>query len=68
MSTETVVDLANEVISQREQACEHLLEMAAKDRAEEPGAPEDQADYIWENLPLDQRSAKKANADVYLND
>ena len=48
MATETVADLANEAISQRNQAHEHPLEMAAKARAaEESGAPEAQADVNW---------------------
>ena len=68
MSTETVVDLANEVISQREQACEHLLEMAAKAiAADDSGAPKSQANYRWEHLRLDQRSSAKANVDVHLD-
>ena len=41
MATETVADIANEAISQREQACEHPLEMEAKARAaDDSGAPE----------------------------
>ena len=45
MATETVADLANKAISQREQAGEHLLDLAAEARAvDDAGAPEDQAD------------------------
>ena len=45
MATKTVANLANEAISQRYQAREHLLEMAGKARsADDSGTPEAQAD------------------------
>ena len=45
MDIETVANLANEAISQRYQAREHLLEMAGKARAaDDSGTPEAQAD------------------------
>ena len=45
MATETVTDLANEAITLKEQAGEHILELAAKDRvADEAGAPIAMAD------------------------
>ena len=48
MVTETVADLANESISQRYQAHEHPLEMAAEARAaDNSSAPESQADASW---------------------
>ena len=69
MATETVADLANEAISQREQAGKHPLDLAAKSRAANgAGTPDAQADASWEHLPEEKRSAAKANVDVYLND
>ena len=48
MATKTVVDLANEAISQREQAGEHSFELAAKVRsADDASAPEAQEDAGW---------------------
>ena len=68
MAAETVVDLANKAISQREQAHEHLLEMAAEaGAAYDSGAPESQADASWEHLLAEQCSAATANVDVYLD-
>ena len=68
MASETVVDLANKAISQREQACKNLLEMAAEaGAAYDSGAPESQADASWEHLLTDQCSAVTANVDVYPN-
>ena len=69
MATETVADLANEAISQREQVINHLLELAAKSRAtNNTGAHETQVDSRWEYLPEEQCAAAKSNIDVYLND
>ena len=68
MAAETVVDLANKSISQKEQANEHPLEMAAEDRAaDDSGALESQADASWEHLLAEQCSAATANVDVYLD-
>ena len=51
------------------QAGDHPLELSAKYRAvDNAGAPKTQADASWENIPSDQRAAKKANVDVYLDD
>ena len=48
MAAETVVDLANEAIYQRDQAREHPLEMAAEAGvADDSGASESQADASW---------------------
>ena len=48
MATETVVDLANEAISQKEQAGEHPLYLSAKARAaDNAGTPEAEADASW---------------------
>ena len=69
MATETVADLANEAISQKEQAGEHPLEMEDESRAaDDAGALEAQADAIWGHLPAEQRSAAKANVNVYLDE
>ena len=69
MATKTVADIANKAISQRDQAREHPLEMAAKVRAaDDSGALEAQYDASWEHLPAEQRSATMANVDVYLDD
>ena len=69
METETLADLANEAISQVEQACEHRLEMAAEARSSDDSVvPEAQADASWEHLPAEQHSADMANVDVYLYD
>ena len=68
MATETVEDLTNKAIYQREQAHEHLLEMAGKARAaDESGTTEAQANAIWEHLPEEQRFSARANVDVYLD-
>ena len=69
MATETVADLANEYISQRDQARKHPLEMASKARAaDDSGAPEAQAGANWEHPPVDQRSASTEKIAVYLDD
>ena len=48
MAMEMMADLANKVISQREQAREHLLELESEARADNnSGAPEAQADTSW---------------------
>ena len=66
---ETVADLANEAISQREKAGEHPLELVAEARAaNNTGNLEAQAEASWEHLVAEQRSARKANVDVYLDD
>ena len=45
MAMETVADLANEAISQREQAGKHALDLAAEARAaDNAGTPEAQVD------------------------
>ena len=68
MATKTVADIANKAISQRDQAREHPLEMAAKARAaDDSGAPEAQADASWEHLPAEQRSVATENVDVYMD-
>ena len=65
---ETVADLTNEAITQREQAGEHPLELAAEDRAAvDAGAPTAKADVSWDKLPAEQRSASTANIDVDLD-
>ena len=54
MAAETVADLTNKAVSQREQAGEHSLDPADEDRASEnAGTPESQADASWENLPVE---------------
>ena len=69
MAMDMVSDLANEYISQGEQAREHLLEMTGNFiAADDSGTPEAQADTIWEHLPAEQRYAARANVDVYLED
>ena len=69
MATGTVANLANEAISQRDQAEEHQLELAAKARvANDAVAPKTQSDASWENLPAEQRAAAKSNVDIYLDD
>ena len=69
MATETVADLANKSISQREQADEHSFELIAESRAaDNAGTLEAQADSIWGHIPEEQRSAEKSNVDVYLDD
>ena len=51
MATETVEDLTNKAIYQREQEHEHTLEMASKARAtDDSGAPKSQADASWEHF------------------
>ena len=68
MATETVADLANEAIPQRDQARNHQLEMAAEAITEDDsGASESQVDASWEHLPVDQRSAATENIDFYLD-
>ena len=68
MAAETVANLANESISQREQAVGHPLKMVDKARAAKcAGAPEDQADAIWKHISADQLAATKSNAGVYLD-
>ena len=48
MAMEMVADLANEDISQIDQAIDHLLEMSGKYReADDQGTPYAQADAIW---------------------
>ena len=69
MVTETVDDLANADISQREQAGKNPLDLAAESRAaHDAGAPEVQGDPSWEHLPSEQRATANANVDVYLDD
>ena len=52
MATETVTDLANKAISQREQSVDHSLELAAEARASyNSGAPKTEVDASLENLP-----------------
>ena len=68
MAGETVADLANETIAQRQQAGEHPLEMAADSRAADgAGNPTAKVDASWDSLPEEQRSAANANIDVYLD-
>ena len=65
MATETVADLANKAISQRDQAREHPLGIASEDRAVyDSGAPEARADASWEHLPAEQCSSTTANVSV----
>ena len=65
IATETAANLANKAISHREQADEHLLELAYEARAADNiNVPETQADRIWEHLPEEQRAAAKANINV----
>ena len=65
MATETVENLANKAIYQKEKAGEHTLELSSKARAvDDAGAPGIQADASW--YPAEQRSAAKANIGVYL--
>ena len=67
MATETVADLANETIAQREQAGKHPLELAPKARApDNASTPTTKADASWEKLPAEQRSAATANVNIYL--
>ena len=69
MATETVAELANKAISQKEQAGEQPLELASEFiAANDTGALEAQADASWGHLLAEQRSAAKANVDVYLYD
>ena len=69
MVMDTVANLANKAISHREQARKHLMEIAGKTRATDDSvSPEAQDDAIWEHLPAKQRSAARANVDVYLDD
>ena len=69
MVTETVAKFANEAMSQREKAHEHLLEMTAKTKASDnSGAPEAQSNASCKHLPAEQRSAMAANFDIYLDD
>ena len=69
IATETVADLPNEAISQRDQSVERPLELASKYRAvDNAGTHKAKADASLENLPLDQRATAKANVDVYLDD
>ena len=69
VAKETVADLANAAISQREQAGEQPLDLAAESRAADDAvAPKTQADASWENLPAEQRAAAKSNVGVYLDD
>ena len=64
-----MADLANKVVSQREQASEHPLDQVDEARASDnSGAPEAQADASWEHLPAEQRYTAKANVNVYLDD
>ena len=52
MATETVDNLANEAISQKEQAGEHPLDLEAESRAaDNAGTLEAQADVSWRHLP-----------------
>ena len=60
MARETVANLENEAIAQRDEA-----ETRA---ADDSGAPEAQADVRWEHLPAEQRSSATANVNVYLDD
>ena len=55
MATETVDDLANKVISQREQADKHPLDLVGKARPanDNASAPAAQADASWEHLPVE---------------
>ena len=69
MVTETVAELANDAISQKEQVGKHPFDLAAKFRAaNDTGALEAQADARWGHLLAEQRSAAKANVGVYLDD
>ena len=69
MVTDTVADLANKAISRRYQEGEHPLELAAEAiESEDSGAPELQADAIWEHPPVEERATAKSNFNVYLND
>ena len=52
MATDTVIGIANETISLREQADEHPLELAAEARAaDDAGYPTAKADASWASLP-----------------
>ena len=65
MATETVEDLANKAISQREYAGEHPLELAYKAIADNnASSSEAQVDASWEHLPAEQRYAANFNAGV----
>ena len=69
MATETVPNLENKAILQREKARKHLLELADKARAvDDSGAPEAQADASWEHLPAEHRSTAMANTNVCLEE
>ena len=69
MAKETVANLANEAISQKEQTYVHPLNMEAKYRAaNDAGVLEAQADASWGNLPEEHRFAAKANVDFYPDD
>ena len=69
MIKETVADLTNKAISQRDQADKHSLELADDARAtNNAGAPEAQVDASREYLPAEQRAPAKSYFDVYLDD
>ena len=55
MATETVADLANKVISQREQAGKHSLDLVDNARASnnDTRTLEAQADASWEHFPVE---------------
>ena len=68
MVTETVTNLANKAISQREQAGNHPLKLSAESRAaDDADAPESQVESSWEQPPMEQRATAKSNVDVYLD-
>ena len=69
MATETVADLGNNSIYQKDQAGEHMLDLAVEVRApNDASTPEAQSDTIWEHLLAEQRSAAKSNIHVYLDE
>ena len=69
MVMETMANLTNKAISQRDKTHKHLLEIAGKVRAaDDSGTPEALGDAIWEHFPAEKRSAARANGDVYLYD
>ena len=69
MATETVANLANEAISQREKTGEHPLDLAAKTiAADNTGSPEAQADASCQHLLTEHRAAEKSIFGVYQDD
>ena len=69
MAKETVADLANEAIAQRNQVDEYSLELAAKSRsADDLSALTVKADNSWVSFPAEQCSATTSNFNIYLDE